>query len=102
MSAESPPLVPTTTGSSSATPTANTGGAGLGAPAEPPSTLAHPTVTGDVARVIHGVGYAPSYAPMAVKEAIWAGDQIRHKSYIYGGGHRTWKSTGCDCSESVS
>ncbi|MFZ0041450.1 MAG: hypothetical protein WAK93_09095 [Solirubrobacteraceae bacterium] len=78
------------------------GGAGLGAPIEAPSTIAHPTVTGARAKVIHGVAYAPSYAPIQVKKAIWAGDQIRTKPYIYGGGHGTWKDAGYDCSGSVS
>jgi hypothetical protein len=97
------PPKPTGASSSSTTvSTANTGGAGMTAPAEPPSTDTHPTVPGDVARIIHGVAYAPSYAPLAVKEAIWAGDQIRHKPYIYGGGHGTWRSAGYDCSGSVS
>jgi cell wall-associated NlpC family hydrolase len=78
------------------------GGSGMGAPAEPPSTPAHPTVTGDTAKIIKGVAYAPSYAPQAVKEAIWAGNQIRKKPYIYGGGHGQWKDAGYDCSGSVS
>jgi hypothetical protein len=82
--------------------TAGTGGAGVGAPPEPPSTPTHPTVPGSVARIIKGVAYAPSFAPLQVKEAIWAGDQIRRKPYIYGGGHGVWKDAGYDCSGSVS
>jgi len=82
--------------------TAGTGGAGISAPAEAPSTPSHPTVPGDVARIIKGVAYAPSFAPQVVKEAIWAGNQIRTKPYIYGGGHGTWKDAGYDCSGSVS
>jgi hypothetical protein len=82
--------------------TAGTGGAGIGAPTEAPSTPSHPTVPGDVARIIKGVAYAPSFAPQVVKEAIWAGNQIRTKPYIYGGGHGTWKDAGYDCSGSVS
>ncbi len=82
--------------------TADTGGAGVGAPPEAPSTPDHPTVPGDVAKIINGVAYAPSYAPMQVKQAIWAGNQIRHKPYTYGGGHGTWKDAGYDCSGSVS
>jgi hypothetical protein len=79
-----------------------TGGAGVGAPHEPPSTVAHPTVAGGKARIINGVAYAPSYAPAAVKRAIWAGNRIRHKPYILGGGHANWQSPGYDCSGSVS
>jgi hypothetical protein len=81
---------------------ADTGGAGVGAPAAGPSTAAHPTVQGDVAKVIKGIAYAPSYAPMQVKRAIWAGNAIRHKPYIYGGGHGKWNDAGYDCSGSVS
>lgn len=82
--------------------TADTGGAGVGAPSEAPSTPAHPTVPGDVAKVINGVAYAPSYAPLVVKQAIWAGNEIRTRPYIYGGGHGTWNDAGYDCSGSVS
>ncbi len=39
---------------------------------------------------------------MQVKQAIWAGNQIRRKPYVYGGGHGTWNDTGYDCSGSVS
>jgi hypothetical protein len=89
-------------GSSTKVTAADTGGAGVGAPSEPPSTPVHPTVTGSVAKIIKGVAYAPSYAPMQVKEAIWAGNQIRTKPYIYGGGHGTFKDSGYDCSGAVS
>jgi hypothetical protein len=81
---------------------ANTGGAGLGIPAPPPSTPAHPIVAGATAKIINGVAYAPSYAPIQVQRAIWAGNQIRHKPYIWGGGHASFKASGYDCSGSVS
>jgi hypothetical protein len=79
-----------------------TGGAGLGAPATAPSTPAQPVVQGDLAKIIKGVAYAPSYAPIQVKQAIWAGNKIRLKPYIYGGGHGKWNDAGYDCSGSVS
>jgi hypothetical protein len=79
-----------------------TGGAGVGAPSVAPSTPARPTVPGAVAKIIKGVAYAPAYAPLAVKQAIWAGNQIRTKPYVYGGGHGTWNDVGYDCSGSVS
>jgi cell wall-associated NlpC family hydrolase len=82
--------------------TADNGGAGINGPAQAPSTTEHPTVAGDTARIINGVAYAPSYAPTQVKKAIWAGNQIRKKPYIYGGGHGQWKDSGYDCSGSVS
>ena len=79
-----------------------TGGAGLGGPVSVPSTPARPTVPGVKAKIIHGVAYAPSFAPIQVKEAIWAGNKIRSKPYIYGGGHGQWNDAGYDCSGSVS
>ncbi|MGI8411567.1 MAG: hypothetical protein ACR2QA_03545 [Solirubrobacteraceae bacterium] len=79
-----------------------TGGAGIGAPTSPVSTAIHPIVQGDVAKVIDGLAYAPSRAPIQVQEAIWAGDAIRHKPYIYGGGHGSFTDAGYDCSSSVS
>ena len=78
------------------------GGAGVAPGAAGPSTPFHPVVQGWTARIIHGVAYAPSYAPLAVQRAIWAGDRIRHKPYIYGGGHGAWIAAGYDCSGSVS
>jgi NADH dehydrogenase FAD-containing subunit len=59
-------------------------------------------VSGDTARIIHGVAYAPALAPIAVQRAIWAGNKIRHKPYIYGGGHAAFAAAGYDCSGSVS
>ncbi len=44
----------------------------------------------------------PVTAPDAVKNAIYAANQITRKPYRYGGGHRTWKDQGYDCSGSVS
>ena len=82
--------------------TASTGGAGVGAPAAGPSTSQHPTVPGTVAKIIKGVAYAPAWAPMQVKKAIWAGDQIRLKPYRVGGGHGKWHDSAYDCSGSVS
>ena len=46
--------------------------------------------------------YAPSYAPLRVQKAIWAGNKIRHKPYIWGGGHAAFAAAGYDCSGSVS
>jgi hypothetical protein len=78
------------------------GGAGLAPAAVAPSTPTDPTVSGYVAKIIHGVAYAPSLAPIQVKEAIWAGNQIRKDPYVWGGGHGSFKSSGYDCSGSVS
>jgi cell wall-associated NlpC family hydrolase len=59
-------------------------------------------VAGAVGKIIHGVAYAPSLAPIQVQRAIWAGNAIRHKPYIYGGGHGSFIDAGYDCSGSVS
>jgi hypothetical protein len=88
----------------------SSGGAGLGAPAgtsstapsTAPSTPAHPTVPGLKPKIIHGIAYAPSLAPIQVQRAIWAGNAIRLKPYVYGGGHAKWRDVGYDCSGSVS
>ncbi|MEA2146112.1 MAG: hypothetical protein QOG59_1699 [Solirubrobacteraceae bacterium] len=77
------------------------GGTGVNAPASQ-STPAHPVVSGYTARIVHGVAYAPALAPIQVQRAIWAGNQIRHKPYSYGGGHASFASAGYDCSGSVS
>ena len=80
--------------------TGNSGGAGMGAP--PVLPFPRPTVPGMTAEVISGLAYAPADAPLQVQEAIWAGDRIRFKPYIYGGGHGKWNDGGYDCSGSVS
>jgi hypothetical protein len=84
------------------TVTPNTGGIGLGVPPPPLSTLSQPIVPGAKAKIVNGVAYAPSYAPIQVQRAIWAGDRIRTKPYIWGGGHGSFKDAGYDCSGSVS
>ena len=84
---------------------AGTGGSGntsTGTGATGTTGPAHPTIAGSVARIIKGVAYAPSDAPVAVQRAIWAGNQIRLKPYVYGGGHGSFRSGGYDCSGSVS
>lgn len=91
-----------TTTSSTGVTTSSTGGAGVGAPKTRASTPAEPIVQGDTAKIIHGVAYAPSYAPIQVQRVIWAGNKIRLKPYIYGGGHGVWNDAGYDCSGSVS
>lgn len=59
-------------------------------------------MAGPVGKIIHGVAYAPSYAPVQVQRAIWAGNLIRKKPYIFGGGHGSFSDSGYDCSGSVS
>ncbi len=45
---------------------------------------------------------APKGAPAYVKAMIRAGNQIRHKRYVWGGGHGDWTDRGYDCSGAVS
>jgi hypothetical protein len=59
-------------------------------------------VAGAVAKIVHGVAYAPADAPAQVQDAIWAGDAIDTKPYQLGGGHGSFKSSAYDCSGSVS
>jgi hypothetical protein len=50
----------------------------------------------------NGKAVAPPDAPYAVQNAIRAANRIRKKRYVWGGGHRRWKSKGYDCSGAVS
>ncbi|MBV9944336.1 MAG: hypothetical protein JO262_19560, partial [Solirubrobacterales bacterium] len=83
------------------------GGAGVGAqppapapplPASPlptsPVPSIHPTVPGVTAKIVNGLAYAPADAPIQVQRAIWAGDRIRFKPYVYAGGHAKWNDIG--------
>jgi hypothetical protein len=49
-----------------------------------------------------GSALAPPDAPPNVRKAINAANRIRYKPYLWGGGHRSWKSKGYDCSGAVS
>ena len=49
-----------------------------------------------------GQAVAPVNAPAAIVNAIAAGNRIRKKPYIWGGGHRSFESSGYDCSGAVS
>jgi len=69
----------------------------LGAPAP-----TGPTVHGTVGVIKRGIAYAPSAAPLAVKQVIWAGNRIRTRPYVWGGGHASFRARGYDCSGSVS
>lgn len=80
------------------TPQDQAGGAAFGSlPA-----MLHPTVPGDVGVIRDGIAYAPANAPLPVQQAIWAANKLRHKPYVYGGGHRSFRSRGYDCSGTVS
>jgi len=85
---------------------AQTGGsAAPGAPAGSGSAQSAP-VGGKAgrARLIRktGMAVAPAGAPQAVVNAIAAGNAIRKRPYVWGGGHGSFESHGYDCSGAVS
>ena len=61
-----------------------------------------PTTPGNAALLNNGLALAPVNAPMTVKRAIWAANQLRTKPYRYGGGHKTFHDSAYDCSGTVS
>lgn len=54
------------------------------------------------ASLVAGEAIPPPDAPPAVKQVIRAANEIRHRPYVWGGGHRSWLSRGYDCSGAVS
>jgi cell wall-associated NlpC family hydrolase len=61
-----------------------------------------PIVEGSRAVLRDGIAYAPSEAPDNIKNAIWAVNSLRHKPYVWGGGHGSFNDDGYDCSGAVS
>ena len=61
-----------------------------------------PTVSGNRAKLRGGQAAAPVSAPIAVKRAIWAANQLFRKPYVFGGGHKSFVDRGYDCSGTVS
>jgi len=61
-----------------------------------------PVVSGKVARLRLGQAAAPKKAPLPVRRAIWAANQLRSKPYRYGGGHKSFDDRGYDCSGTIS
>ena len=61
-----------------------------------------PVVPGTRAALSGGLAAAPAQAPLEVKRAIWAANQLRSKPYRYGGGHRSFNDSGYDCSGTIS
>jgi hypothetical protein len=61
-----------------------------------------PIIASSRAALRSGIALAPADAPLAVKRAIWAANQLRSKPYRYGGGHRSFRDSGYDCSGTVS
>lgn len=75
---------------------------GLQLAAADPFPLRGPTVPGRFARLRGSIACAPEKAPLAVKRAIWAANQLRRCPYRFGGGHRSFLDSGYDCSGTVS
>jgi hypothetical protein len=61
-----------------------------------------PTTPGNEAKLNGKVALAPKNAPLVVKRAIWAANQLRAKPYRFGGGHKTFHDSAYDCSGTVS
>jgi hypothetical protein len=79
---------------------AQTGGSGP--PGGTTSTTTTTTSSGTATIQADGTALAPANAPFAVQRAIAAGNRIHTRPYIWGGGHRRFKSKGYDCSGAVS
>jgi hypothetical protein len=67
-----------------------------------PFPFSGPLIVGKKARLHSGRAAAPKKAPLAVKRAIWAANQLCSKAYRYGGGHKSFVDRGYDCSGTVS
>ena len=75
---------------------------GTTAPGET-STAPAPTGPPGKAKLLKsGKAIPPANAPAFVRKAIAAGNRIRKKPYVYGGGHASFESRGYDCSGAVS
>ena len=83
---------------STPTSTPSTGGAAFA-----PAGSVRMVVPGRVAKLLpDGSAAAPADAPRRVRRAIYAGNRLQEKPYLYGGGHASFKSSGYDCSGTVS
>jgi hypothetical protein len=78
--------------------TAQSGSGGLGMPGTNQAT-----VKGGKAKLRNGLAIAPESAPVKVKRAIRAANEIaKGHPYCLGGGHARWRSSCYDCSGAVS
>jgi hypothetical protein len=67
----------------------------------PVATGAQRTAADCGADLVDGEAIPPPNAPPAVKRVIRAADEIRHRPYVWGGGHRSWYSRGYDFSGAI-
>jgi cell wall-associated NlpC family hydrolase len=75
----------------------------VGGESPPPDTVdPAPAPTAGAATLERGVAQAPAGAPRSVELAIQAANHLRHKPYVWGGGHASWQARGYDCSGAVS
>jgi cell wall-associated NlpC family hydrolase len=95
------PSTPVSVGGGASQPaTAPTGATGTTGPTGPTGPAGGPVSR---ARILaDGLAQAPADAPLWVKQAIAAGNQLIGKPYVYGGGHASFISNGYDCSGAVS
>jgi hypothetical protein len=70
--------------------------------AEPGAPVGAPGPTSAATILPDGKASIPQGAPTAVVSAIQAANRIHRKTYIWGGGHRSFKAKGYDCSGAVS
>ena len=91
-------------GASAQSGTGGVPGAPITDPTVPTTTTPTTPTTPPAAATLlpDGSAVAPASAPNAVKFAIAAANRIRFRPYIWGGGHRSWKAKGYDCSGAVS
>ena len=76
---------------------------GTGSPGGTSTTTTTTTAPSGSARILSdGTAVAPANAPRQVRKAIAAANKIHTRPYIWGGGHRAFKSRGYDCSGAVS
>lgn len=61
-----------------------------------------PAPAGRAVLAPNGDAIAPSNAPLAVRAAISAANEINDRPYVWGGGHGSFESSGYDCSGAVS
>jgi hypothetical protein len=75
---------------------------GTGSPGST-TTSTTPTAPSGSARIqSDGTAIPPANAPRQVRKAIAAANRIHRRPYVWGGGHRSFKSRGYDCSGAVS
>jgi hypothetical protein len=81
---------------------AQTGGTGSPGDTSTTTTTTPTAPTGTAQLQADGTAIPPANAPKQVRKAIAAANKIHTRPYIWGGGHRSFKSKGYDCSGAVS